>query len=125
MEGGYKMNDFRELTVWNKSRCLLLAAYKVTETFPQHELHGLTNQIRNSCVSILVNIERGFSKKRQGELACFLRSSKKSAKQLEDQIKNAHHRYFMRNLDYQYLVRETNEISGMLSACIQKLKNDN
>ena len=40
------MKDFRDLQVWEKTHLLTLSSYAVTTAFPNHELYGLTSQIR-------------------------------------------------------------------------------
>jgi hypothetical protein len=40
------MKDFRTLKVWEKAHAVTLAVYKATETFPKHELYGVTSQIQ-------------------------------------------------------------------------------
>jgi len=47
------------LEVWKKSMDLVSNIYKITESFPNKELYGLTNQIRRAAVSIPSNIAEG------------------------------------------------------------------
>ena len=118
------MNDFRELNVWKKSRCLLLLVYKITEIFPNNKFPGLTNQLRNSCVDILANITRAFSVKKYEEITRFLQSSIGSVKKLELQIRKAYDHHFINNLDYGYLNHKTKEISKLLKYSITNLKTE-
>jgi four helix bundle protein len=60
-----KAKTFEELVVWQKSHQFALEIYKLTQSFPQHELFGLVSQIRRSAVSIPANIAEGF--KRRGK----------------------------------------------------------
>ncbi len=50
------MQDFKKLSVWQKSHLLAMAAYQATKAFPKDELFGITSQIRRACVSIPANI---------------------------------------------------------------------
>ena len=43
-----KAKSFQDLIVWQKSHQFVLAIYKLTKSFPQDELFGLTSQIRRS-----------------------------------------------------------------------------
>jgi four helix bundle protein len=40
-----------------------LLVYKITESFPRHEIFGLTSQFRSAAVSIAANIAKGYKKK--------------------------------------------------------------
>ncbi len=49
------MKDFRDLRVWERSHKLTLDIYRITASFPKHELYGLTSQIRRCSASIGAN----------------------------------------------------------------------
>jgi len=46
--------------------------YKLTGSFPKHELFGITSQIRRACVSVPVNIVEGYNRNSKKELAHFI-----------------------------------------------------
>ena len=46
--------------------------YKVSENFPNHEIYGLSSQIRRAAVSIPSNIAEGAGRKGDNEFARFL-----------------------------------------------------
>ena len=50
---------YKDMEVWKESIKLVTDIYKITETYPQSELFGLTNQIRRSVISIPSNIAEG------------------------------------------------------------------
>jgi len=54
-----KTGPFKEMLIWQKSMQLLVAVYKITESFPKSEIFGLTSQIRRSSLSIPSNIAEG------------------------------------------------------------------
>ncbi len=64
--------SFRELIVWQRAHAFVLAVYKYTESFPKHELYGLTSQFRRAAVSIPANIAEGFKKRGIGDKARFM-----------------------------------------------------
>ncbi|MHC4119399.1 MAG: four helix bundle protein [Planctomycetota bacterium] len=64
--------SFQDLIVWQKAHQFVLKAYKVTTTFPQSELYGLTSQFRRAAVSIPANIAEGFKKRGKADKARFL-----------------------------------------------------
>jgi four helix bundle protein len=63
---------FTDLVVWQKAHAFVLAAYRVTESFPKSELYGLTSQFRRAAVSIAANIAEGFKKRSPNDKARFL-----------------------------------------------------
>jgi four helix bundle protein len=48
-----------------------MVVYRVTETFPKHELFGLTSQLRRAAVSIPANFAESFKKKSRADKARF------------------------------------------------------
>ncbi|HET9183864.1 MAG TPA: four helix bundle protein [Candidatus Angelobacter sp.] len=77
------MKDFRELKVWGKAHEFVLRCYRLTETFPKHELFGLASQIRRCSASIPANIAEGCGRIGNSELHRFLQISCGSASELE------------------------------------------
>jgi len=49
---GKEIKNHKDLEVWGKSMDLVSNIYKITESFPNKELYGLTNQIRRAAVSV-------------------------------------------------------------------------
>ena len=47
---------FEGLMVWQKAHQFVLAAYRLSRTFPQSETYGLSSQFRRAAVSIAANI---------------------------------------------------------------------
>ena len=58
-----KLEDFRQLKVWQKSHQLVLEIYKLTKEFPAEERFGLVSQMRRAAVSVAANIAEGFKKR--------------------------------------------------------------
>ena len=58
---------FEDLLVWQKAHLFVLAVYRITGTFPKHELFGLTSQFRRAAVSIAANIAEGFRKRNKAD----------------------------------------------------------
>ena len=51
--------SFRDLEVWQDGMLLAESCYKLTSTYPRHELYGLVSQTRRAVVSIPSNIAEG------------------------------------------------------------------
>jgi four helix bundle protein len=54
---------FEDLIVWQKAYRFVLTLYRLTDSFPRHEIYGLTHQMRKAAVSIPANIAEGFKKR--------------------------------------------------------------
>ena len=54
---------FQDLIVWQKSHQLVLDVYKCSAGFPKTERFGLSQQLRESAVSVPANIAEGFKKR--------------------------------------------------------------
>ena len=80
------MTDYKELTVWQKSRMFVKMVYILTKKLPQEELFGLTNQVRRAVVSVPSNIAEGFNRGADREFVHFLRIAKGSAAEVETQL---------------------------------------
>ena len=72
------IKSFRDLVAWKKGMSLVLEVYKQTQTFPQHEIYGLTSQMRRASVSIPSNVAEGWGRGQTGDYLRFLRTSRGS-----------------------------------------------
>jgi four helix bundle protein len=55
--------------------------YKLTGTFPNHEIYGLISQFRRAAVSIAANIAEGFRKRSKADKIRFLNISQGSVEE--------------------------------------------
>ena len=114
-----KITSYKELVVWQKSMVLVKEIYSLSESFPEYERFGLTNQIRKSSISIPSNIAEGWGSLSTKNYIQFLRISRGSLFELETQILIAIElNYINDNEISQNLITE---ISKMLNSLIIKL----
>lgn len=73
---------FKDLIVWQRAHQLVLAIYRITATFPKHELYGLVSQVRRASVSIAANIAEGFRKRSPADKARFMNISQGSLEEV-------------------------------------------
>ena len=66
------MAPHKRFVAWQECHKLVLAVYKTTESFPKHELYGLTSQLRRAAFSAAANIVEGAARKGRNEFRHFL-----------------------------------------------------
>ncbi|HEV8399818.1 MAG TPA: four helix bundle protein [Gemmatimonadales bacterium] len=66
------MAPYKRLLAWQECHRLVLDVYKATQSFPKHELYGLTSQVRRAAFSAAANIVEGSSRRGRRELRRFL-----------------------------------------------------
>ena len=85
---------FEDLLVWQKAHSFVLMIYRLTGTFPKHEVFGLTSQFRRAAVSIPANIAEGFRRRGTSDKIRFFNIAQASVEEC---------RYFLiltRDLEY-------------------------
>jgi four helix bundle protein len=117
------MKGHHKLKVWNQSIQMVTKIYKLTDLFPNHELYGLTSQIRRSAVSIPSNIAEGAARNSTKKYINFLSIAQGSCSELETQM------IIAKNLGYgdgsgemQATVKELDEISMMIKGLQNSLR---
>jgi four helix bundle protein len=78
-----RMAPHKRFLAWQECHKLVLAVYKATESFPKHELYGLTSQLRRAAFSAAANIVEGASRKGRNEFRHFLDISLGSLAEVE------------------------------------------
>ncbi len=76
----------RDLRLWQQSMELAVNVYRGTETFPKHELYGLTSQMRRAAISVPSNIAEGKGHSSDKDFRRFLFHARGSLMELETQM---------------------------------------
>ncbi len=116
------MNNHKDLDVWKRSVEFVINIYEATETFPQKEIYGITNQIRRASVSIPSNIAEGAGRKGNVEFSRFLYFSLGSLSEVETQLIISQKLKYLKEDDFKRLSTELIEIRRMLLGLIKSLK---
>lgn len=117
------MANFKELLVWQKSINFVTEVYELTYLFPKDEMYGLTSQIRRASISIPSNIAEGNSRRSLADYLQFLKIARGSCAEVETQLIIAKNLHFLNEEKYSELNENIIEISKMLNALINLLKN--
>ncbi len=113
--------SFEDVEIWKKSHAFVLEIYRLTESFPKHELFGLTSQLRRAAVSIPANFAEGFKKTGKPDKLRFYNIAQGSLEEC---------RYYMilaKDLNYADTTEiklALEEISKMLTSYMHKIRND-
>jgi len=83
------VNSFRDLRVWQAGMDLVESIYQLTQVFPQHELYGLTSQVRRAAVSVPSNIAEGHTRESIKEYLHHLSMAQASLAEVQTQIEIA------------------------------------
>ncbi|MBS1656880.1 MAG: four helix bundle protein [Bacteroidetes bacterium] len=78
--------SYQDLDVWKESRQFVKLVYKLSRTFPNDEIYGLTQQMRRAAVSQFANISEGLGRRYKKETVHFLPNAKGSLYELEAEI---------------------------------------
>lgn len=114
------MKGFKELKVWQRSKSLVSAIYKLTAMFPEHEKFGLTNQMRRCSVSVPSNIAEGHARTRK-DFSRFLHIAYGSLNELETQLEIACDLDFVEEKKIEPLLNEIQEIGKMINGLKRSL----
>ena len=116
------MQNFRQLSVWQKSHKLTLFIYNITRTFPKEERFGLTSQLRRAASSIAANIAEGCGRSTRIEFRRFLDLAMGSASEVEYFLLLAFDLGLITAVTYDPAGKSITEIKRMLAGFIETLR---
>ena len=122
MNQGTKIRDFKDLYSWQEGHKLVLLIYKLTESFPQKEMFGLTNQMRRAAVSITSNIAEGFSRRSYKDKAQFYSMALGSLTELQNQLLVAKDIGYLSVSTFEKTSDQTITVSKLINGLIKKSK---
>jgi len=108
------MKTHKDLDVWKKAISFVSDIYKITESFPDSEFFGLTNQIRRASVSIPSNIAEGAARTSLKEFNQFLSIALGSIAEIETQLMIAMNLQFISTEKHKELTVKIDDIRKML-----------
>jgi len=118
-----KIQSFRDLMIWQKSRKLVKQIYILSKAFPKSEIYGLTSQIRRCSVSVPSNIAEGFQRHSKKEYLQFLYISYGSLAELETQLVLARDLNYLTLKETELILENVVTIQKMINSLISKLKS--
>lgn len=113
---------FEDLDVWAKARRLTKVIYEVTEKSEFARDYGLRDQLRRAAVSVMSNVAEGFERQGDKEFRHFLSLAKGSAGEVRSHLFVALDVGMIEDEQIQYLQKQSEELSRMLSGLIWYLQ---
>jgi len=113
--------SFRELKVWQLSIELSVLVYTLTESFPKHELYGMTSQMRRAAVSMASNIAEGSARGTRKDFRQFVLIAKGSVCELQTQLIIAQRLKYALPERFAVAEQQAQEVAQMLSGLAKYL----
>jgi len=117
-----KIDNFKDLKVWQKGMEIVSGVYRLTEKFPKKETFGLVSQMRRCGISIPSNVAEGFKRQHSKEFRQFLHIALGSGAELETQLLIAKDLGYNDDGIIDELVEGIDHFSRMTRTLIRKLK---
>ncbi len=114
--------SYQDLKVWQKGMEIAAAVYKLTESFPRHEMYGLTGQMRRAAVSIPSNIAEGHARQSTREFLHHVSFAQGSTAELETQLLLCQQIGFSKEPDIKHILDLCNESGKMLRSLQRALQ---
>jgi four helix bundle protein len=113
-----KINQFEEITSWQKSKELILEVYKI---FKNNRDYSFKDQIQRCAISIINNIAEGFERSGNKEFKYFLFMAKGSCGEFRSMLYLAVELKYISKEEFEKLHQLSLEISRLISGLIKTL----
>jgi len=113
---------FKDMKIWELSMTLVEDIYRKTRNFPQHELYGLSSQMRRAAISIPSNIAEGNGRAHSKEYIQFLYLARGSLMELMTQLEIAHRLNYISTEEKTEIYDQCEIILKMLHKLITSIK---
>ena len=93
---------------------LVVEIYRVSATFPKHELYGLTGQIRRAAISVPSNVAEGQCRASSRDFLRYLRIAQGSLGEVETQLMIASRLTYIEPAKLSPLLDAANEVGRLI-----------
>jgi four helix bundle protein len=102
-------SNYKQLRVWQNGMELVGRAYRLTRSFPKHEVFGLASQVQRAAVSVPANIAEGHTRGTTKEFLRYVTIAHGSLAEVETM--------FLAARDLQYIAADDfNQLSDLCDA---------
>ncbi len=110
---------FRDLKVWQRSKALAVAIYRLTDLTPISRDFALRDQMRRASISAWSNLAEGDARQTDKETIRFFYIAKGSLAELEAQLEIAQEVHPLDQDSISKLTKECEEIAAMIRGLIK------
>jgi four helix bundle protein len=112
---------YERLDAWKKAMRLATATYAATQSFPRHELYGLTAQMRRAAISVPSNIAEGRGRDTKRDFRQFVIRARASAFELRTQITIAESLNYFSREEGKQLIEQSDDVLLVINGLIRHL----
>jgi four helix bundle protein len=112
----HSVKSLPDLRVWQGSMELVEEIYRVTAGLPQHEIYGLTNQLRRAAVSVPSNIAEGHAREHTKDYLHHVSMAQASLAEVETQLEIAVRLKYLCSQKFKALLDESTALGKQLYA---------
>lgn len=116
-----RLQNYKELKVWQRSIELVKEVYKIAKLLPAKEQYILCSQMLRAAISIPANIAEGWGRNHKLELIRFLNIAYGSSTELETHLIIAKSEYT--GIDFTKAESLNLEVQKMLTVLVSKMKS--
>jgi four helix bundle protein len=114
-----KIQSFTDLTAWKEGHLLVLAIYKITNTYPKDQLYSLVSQMQRCALSITSNIAEGFSRRTKKDKIQFYYMALGSTTELQNQLVLSRDLGYLNNKEFQQIAQKTIAVHKLINGLIK------
>jgi len=118
-----RLQNYRDLVVWQKAMTLVGGVYRVTGDWPREELFGLTSQVRRAAVSVPANIAEGQGRSALKEYLHHLAIANGSLFEVETHLLIAQQLGYSDDATCMALAGQTSEVGRLLHGLMNSLSS--
>lgn len=104
--------------LFRKADTLAKKVYKITISFPKHEIYGLTSQLRRAALSVILNVIEGFARQSVNEYHRFLLIAFGSLKETKYLLHFAYEQAYLDDASYNEVHQISEEVARILWSII-------
>jgi four helix bundle protein len=118
------VRSFRDLRVWQAGMALTVEIYRLSTTFPRHEVYGLMSQVRRAAVSVPANIAEGHTRNNRCGYLHFVSIARGSLAEVETYLELDPHLDYAPTNETRPLLDQAASLGRQLTALRRSLSND-